>query len=142
MSTHEIKMKEPDRDATEDVEIDEEPEIEDALDLAADEPDVTADESDVADSTATNEVASTGEETAALDELAEEELELLAEEEGVDIPIDEVEELRALRREELSLNVQAEAIRGDEFVCSVCFLVKRSSQLANKRKVICRDCAA
>ena len=32
-------------------------------------------------------------------------------------------------------------VRDGEFVCQSCFLVKRSSQLANRRKMICRDCA-
>ena len=38
-------------------------------------------------------------------------------------------------------NVEAAAKQSDEFVCQSCFLVKRSSQLANRRKMICRDCA-
>ena len=37
--------------------------------------------------------------------------------------------------------VEAAAKQSDEFVCQSCFLVKRSSQLANRRKMICRDCA-
>jgi hypothetical protein len=39
------------------------------------------------------------------------------------------------------MNVEAAAKQSDEFVCQSCFLVKRSSQLANRRKMICRDCA-
>ncbi len=54
--------------------------------------------------------------------------------------IDEAAELREIRRAELALNVPAEEARVDEFMCSSCFLVKRTSQLANKRKLICRDC--
>lgn len=82
------------------------------------------------------------EETAeALDELEAEELELLDEEVEDALLVDEAAELRAIRREELTLNVDAQAPRSDEFVCRSCFLVKRSSQLANKRKMICRDCA-
>lgn len=30
----------------------------------------------------------------------------------------------------------------EEFVCRSCFLVKRRAQLADERKLICRDCAA
>ena len=56
--------------------------------------------------------------------------------------MNEVEELRAIRREELTMNVEAQAQRADEFVCQSCFLVKRTSQLANRRKMICRDCAS
>jgi len=31
--------------------------------------------------------------------------------------------------------------RSGEFVCSRCFLVKRNTQLVNKQRRICRDCA-
>src|SRR3990172_2798691 len=83
------------------------------------------------------------EETAeALDELEAEELELLEDEVSESLLVDEVAELRAIRREELTMNVEAQAVRGDEFVCRSCFLVKRMSQLANKRKMLCRDCAS
>lgn len=83
------------------------------------------------------------EETAeALDELEAEELELLEDEVSESLLVDEVAELRAIRREELTMNVEAQAVRGDEFVCRSCFLVKRTSQLANKRKMLCRDCAS
>ena len=30
--------------------------------------------------------------------------------------------------------------QADEFVCRSCFLVKHISQLADKRKGLCRDC--
>lgn len=78
----------------------------------------------------------------ALDELEAEELELLDDEVSESLLVDEVAELRAIRREELTLNVEAQAQRSDEFVCQSCFLVKRTSQLANRRKMICRDCAS
>jgi hypothetical protein len=83
-----------------------------------------------------------GEGDEALDELEEEELELLEDEVSETLLIDEAEELRAIRREELTMNVDAHAVRPDEFVCQSCFLVKRTSQLANRRKMICRDCAS
>jgi hypothetical protein len=76
----------------------------------------------------------------ALEELEAEELELLAEEAEDSLLVNEATELREIRRAELGLNVGAQAARVDEFVCSSCFLVKRTSQLANKRKLICRDC--
>ncbi|MHB8511503.1 MAG: DUF4193 family protein [Actinomycetota bacterium] len=31
--------------------------------------------------------------------------------------------------------------QADEFTCRSCFLVKHRSQLADKKKMICRDCA-
>jgi hypothetical protein len=78
----------------------------------------------------------------ALDELEEDELELLEDEVSEILLVDEAAELRAIRREELTMDVDAHAVRDDEFVCRSCFLVKRTSQLANRRKMICRDCAS
>lgn len=81
------------------------------------------------------------EETAeALEELENQELQLLDEEANEAMLVDEVAELRAMRREELTLNVDAQVQKEDEFVCQSCFMVKRTSQLANKRKMICFDC--
>jgi len=81
--------------------------------------------------------------TEALDELEAEELEMLTEDETNEtLVIDEAAEMRAIRRAEISMDVESvDEATADEFVCSSCFLVKRSSQLANKRKKICRDCA-
>jgi erythromycin esterase-like protein len=79
----------------------------------------------------------------ALDELEAEELEMLTEDETSEIlVVDEAAEMRAIRRAELAMDQQgvAEATEG-EFVCSKCFLVLKTSQLANPRKKICRDCA-
>jgi hypothetical protein len=82
--------------------------------------------------------------TEALDELEAEELEMLTEDESSEtLVIDEEAEMRAIRRAEISMDVEAiDEATSDEFVCTSCFLVKRSSQLANKRKKICRDCAS
>ena len=81
--------------------------------------------------------------TKALDELEAEELEMLTEDESVEtIVIDEAAEMRALRRAEISMEGDsADEASAEEFVCTSCFLVKRTSQLANKRKKICFDCA-
>lgn len=76
----------------------------------------------------------------ALEELENQELQLLDEEANEAMLVDEVAELRAMRREELTLNVDAQIQKADEFVCQSCFMVKRTSQLANKRKMICFDC--
>ncbi len=78
----------------------------------------------------------------ALDELEAEELELLEDEVSESILVDEVAELRAIRREELTMDLDAHAVREGEFVCRSCFLVKRTAQIANRRKMICRDCAS
>ena len=77
----------------------------------------------------------------ALDELEAEELDMLTEDEAAEaLPVDEVEELRQLRREAIELELGPDAVGEDEFVCSNCFLVKRITQLADKRKKLCRDC--
>jgi flagellar biosynthesis/type III secretory pathway protein FliH len=77
----------------------------------------------------------------ALDELEAEELDMLTEDEAAEsLPVDEVEELRHLRREAIELELGPSAVGEDEFVCSGCFLVKRITQLADKRKKLCRDC--
>ena len=47
-----------------------------------------------------------------------------------------------MRREELTMNVDAQIQKSGEFVCQSCFMVKRTSQMANKRKMICQDCIA
>lgn len=83
-----------------------------------------------------------GGESEALDELEAEELEMLTEdEEAESLPIDEAEELRQIRRAAMSLESSADTAGEDEFVCSACFLVKAGSQLADKRKKLCLDCA-
>jgi Domain of unknown function (DUF4193) len=79
--------------------------------------------------------------TEALEELESQELQLLDEEKNENLLVDEVEVLRAIRREELTMNVDTQLQRADEFVCQSCFMVKRTSQLANKRKQLCTDCA-
>ena len=81
--------------------------------------------------------------TEALDELEAEELEMLTEDEASEtLPVDEAEELRAIRRAQLSLNQDGSGEReSDEFQCQSCFLVLKTSQLADKRRKFCRDCA-
>jgi len=79
----------------------------------------------------------------ALDELEAEELEMLTEDESVEtIVVDEAAEMRAIRRAEIAMEGESvDAAAANEFVCTSCFLVKRTSQLANKRKRLCADCA-
>lgn len=80
----------------------------------------------------------------AFDELEAEELEMLTEDETTEtLVVDEAAEMRAIRRAELAMDQQGviEASEG-EFVCSSCFLVLKTSQLANPRKKICKDCAS
>jgi hypothetical protein len=106
------------------------------------EDDVEVDEDDVEDEDEDDDHDDDhDDETAeALEELENQELQLLDEEANEALLVDEVAELRAMRREELTLNVDAQSQKDDEFVCQSCFMVKRTSQLANKRKMICFDC--
>lgn len=82
-------------------------------------------------------------ETEALDDLEAEELEMLTDDEAQEtIVVDEEAQLRDIRRAQIAIDVgEAGGAQANEFVCSVCFLVKKSSQLANRRKKICLDCA-
>jgi Domain of unknown function (DUF4193) len=40
-----------------------------------------------------------------------------------------------------SLNTKVLPIQQNEFVCRNCYLVKHRSQLADRRRELCRDCA-
>ena len=82
-------------------------------------------------------------EPAALDELEAAELEMLTPDEAAEvIRVDEAAEVASLRKAELALDKEADGVASGEFVCSSCFLVKKDTQLANKSKQICKDCAA
>lgn len=119
------------------LEVDEDVILEDELEADVFDDDVVDDTED------TDETAETLDETAeALEELEDEELQLLDDEVSEALLIDEVEELRAMRRAELTIDVDAQEPKSDEFVCQSCFMVKRTTQLANKRKMLCKDCVA
>lgn len=128
----------------------EEPEAEEEVELDGDvelEPEILEEEVEVEDfeDEDTEDIEGDDEEgevDETLDDLEAEELALLEDEVSETILVDEVAELRAIRREELTMDLDAHAVREDEFVCQSCFLVKRTSQLANRRKMICRDCAS
>jgi hypothetical protein len=135
---------EPDIDAEDldedDLEVDLEDDIEDPEldDLEADVDVVGFGDDDDDDD---NDDDQDEETTEALEELESQELQLLDEEKDDNLLVDEVEMLRSIRREELTMNVDAQSKRADEFVCQSCFMLKRTSQLANKRKQLCADCA-
>ena len=117
-----------DQDAEEDLAGRDSLETDAVVDITDDDADAD-DESEASDSTA-------------LDELEADELEMLTEDEASEvIAIDEAAELLAIRREELALDIDPEGAGSDEFVCQSCFLVKRTSQLADAKKKICTDCA-
>jgi hypothetical protein len=120
----------------------EEEEVDDET-LLAEEEDAGLEEEAVIESSDEEEESAEGE-TEALDDLEAEELEMLTEDEASEtIVVDEETQLRDIRRAQISIEASsAGGAAEDEFVCSVCFLVKKSSQLANRRKKICLDCAA
>ncbi len=78
----------------------------------------------------------------ALEELEAEELEMLTEDEAAEaLVVNEAAEMAAIRRAELALANSGEQRSADEFLCQNCFLLKRPSQLADKRRQLCNDCA-
>ena len=118
-----------DDDIDADIDADIDDEIEDDPIVAAD----TAIDDDAGDDTADDEEN--------LDALEAEELEMLTEDEiSESIAVDEAAELRSLLREEREMDIDPEQAGSDEFVCQSCFLLKRRSQLADRRKKYCRDC--
>lgn len=56
---------------------------------------------------------------------------------------EEEESVLDLTREEKAESLQIKVLpqQQDEFVCKNCFLVKHRSQLADKKRMFCRDCA-
>lgn len=149
MADDDFEELEGDIDEPEDLDEDLEGDIEEDLDEFEDDVDEVL-EDDVAEDEDADDVADDedgdddgDEETdEALEDLEAEELELLDDEMAEALLVDEAAELRAIRREELTMNMDAHLARSDEFVCQSCYLVKRMSQLANKRKMYCHDCAS
>ena len=134
----------PEDSFDEEIEVDDETIESELLDLDAEnQPAPDDDDADTAD----EEEEGAGEpegEAEALDELEAEELDMLTDDETSEtLVVDEAAEMRQIRREELAMDRKGadEATEG-EFVCSNCFLVLKTSQLADGRRKICRDCAA
>ena len=84
------------------------------------------------------------------DELSEDSIEELksrrVDKRSSSVDVDETEQAEGfelpgadLSGEELSVRVLPR--QADEFTCSRCFLVHHRSQLADEKKLICRDCA-
>ena len=102
------------------------------------------DDDDAAETTGDGEGDDDGDsDTEALDDLEAEELEMLTDDEASEtIVVDEETQLRDIRRAQISMESGVPGGPTErEFVCSSCFLVKRSSQMAGRRKKICLDCA-
>ena len=76
-----------------------------------------------------------------LDALEAEELETVETTESATMLVDETSEIREIRRSEMNLDIKAEQMGGDEFVCTSCFLRLKKVQLAVPADLICGDCA-
>ncbi len=105
---------------------------------AEDSDDVEPTEADLADATVPPDPATGGN--------VESIQELLVKQEAADDADDEEEEaVIALTKEERLAADPVESrvvpIQETEFVCKRCFLVKHRSQLADKKRTLCRDCA-
>ena len=139
--TDEIELDELDSPDEIEVEQDEPAadELEADIDATGDDSAWSEDDDDDSDD-ADEEV---GETTEDLDELESEELEMLTEDElSETLVIDEAAELRAIRRAELAMSGETGTERGErEFLCQGCFLVLNTSQLTDKRRKLCSDCA-
>ena len=75
-----------------------------------------------------------------LDALEAEEIETVESNESATIIVDEVSEIKAIRREEMTFDFAAQSRRGDEFVCRSCFLLLKNVQLADRHNMLCVDC--
>lgn len=80
-------------------------------------------------------------ETVTLDALEAEELENVETNDPATILVDEASEIKALRRKEMAIDLDADPQRVDEFVCNSCFLLLKNVQLADPDKALCVDCA-
>ena len=137
-TTEEVELEDVDSPEEIDDELDEP--TEDALEADVDADDDEWSEDDDDDS---EDAEEKGETTEDLDELESEELEMLTEDElSETLVVDEAAELRAIRRAELAMSDETGSERGDdEFLCQGCFLVLNTSQLTDKRRKLCSDCA-
>ena len=128
-------LAEPDRESLEDGDI------QDDIDIADDDDDDSWSEDDDDDEDGEKSDEESAED---LDELESEELEMLTEDELAEtLVVDEAAEMRAIRRAELAMSDETGSERGaDEFLCQGCFLVVATSQLRDKRRKLCVDCAS
>jgi uncharacterized protein DUF4193 len=114
--------------------------VDDDIVAADDDPeDAEPSEADLAEATVPPEPAAAGAEVESIQDL-------LVKQEATEEEAEEEEEEVALtltREERLAEPMEARVvpIQATEFVCQRCFLVKHRSQLADKKKMLCRDCA-
>ena len=122
-----------DEDEDIDEDIDDEIDGEDDEDDRGDEDDIDEDEDEEDDED--------DQETVTLDALEAEELENVEANDPATILVDEASEIKALRRKEMAIDLDADPQRVDEFVCNSCFLLLKNVQLADPDKALCVGCA-
>jgi Domain of unknown function (DUF4193) len=123
------------KDTVDDIE---EPVDEDIVADDADPEDAEPSEADLAEATVPPEPAAGAEVESIQDLLVKQEAtEEEAEEEEEEAPLTLTKEERLAE----PLEARVVPIQATEFVCQRCFLVKHRSQLADKKKMLCRDCA-
>jgi hypothetical protein len=112
--------------------------VEEEEEFPAPEPDEDDDDDDGADGDGNGELEEGETETSLDDLLAKKPEDRPAPEEEED-----EESILSLGREEPleTLSVKVVPQQPTEFVCRKCYLVKHRSQLADKKKMYCRDCA-
>jgi hypothetical protein len=119
--------------------VDEIEEPEEEIELEEELEDVEPSEAELANATVPPEPAPAAEVESIQDLLVKQEAR--AEEEEAE---DEEEVILALTPDDRageSLEARVVPIQATEFVCKRCFLVKHQSQLKDKKKMLCRDCA-
>ena len=118
----------------------EDPIEEDAAEVDDDLEDVEPSEADLADAAAVPPDPVAGADVESIHDLLVKQEAAVVEEEAEE----EEEVLVALTREERlaePLEARVVPMQATEFMCKRCFLVKHRSQLADKKKMLCRDCA-
>ncbi len=141
MSQETVKEEIPEEDEFDDSEIELDDDAIEAELLAIDDDD---DDGGPPDDDEDGDDDDEGDGEEALDELEAEELDMLTDDETSEtLAVDEAAEMRQIRREELAMDRKsADEASEDEFVCVRCYLVLKTSQLADGRRKICQDCAA
>lgn len=133
----------PDEDIEDDEDLDPDEDIEDDDDLNDDEDGLDDDDIDGDDEDEDgddDEDDEDDQETVTLDALEAEELDTVETNDPATILVDEASEIKALRRVEMAIDVEADSRRVDEFVCTSCFLLRKNVQLADPENMLCADC--
>lgn len=133
----------PDDDIEEDDLDDEDIEDDDDLDDdedGLDDEDIDGDDAGEDDEDDDDEDDEGDQKTVTLDALEAEELDTVETNDPATILVDEASEIKALRRVEMAIDVEADTRRVDEFVCTSCFLLRKNVQLADPENMLCADC--